>query len=100
MTSKATPMTIGLLALMAGALSGQEGAASQTVPRQSLDDAWWTGPLLAPNATTLPRGHFLIEPYLFDVIRYGRYDHDGNRQSAPRTNGFGSLTYVLYGLVD
>jgi hypothetical protein len=43
--------------------------------------------MLAPSAATLPRGHFLIEPYLYDVI-------------ATHSNGFGSLTYVNYGLVD
>ena len=100
MSWKATPMAIGLLAMKIGVASAQEETPPPGVPRQSLDDAWWTGPLLAANATTLPRGHFLIEPYLFDVIRYGRYDHDGNRQSAPRSHDFGSLTYVLYGLVD
>ncbi|MBV8805065.1 MAG: hypothetical protein JO042_08460, partial [Sinobacteraceae bacterium] len=35
--------------------------------RQSRDDAWWTGPLLAASPVTLPQGHFLIEPYVFDV---------------------------------
>jgi hypothetical protein len=85
--------------MTAGLAKAQEGPPS-TVPRQSLEDAWWTGPLLAPSASTLPKGHFLVEPYLFDVIRYGRFDSDGNRQSVPRSNGFGSLTYVLYGLVD
>lgn len=68
--------------------------------RQSLDDAWWTGPLLAPNASTLPRGHILIEPYLFDVIPQGTYDPHGNRHSAPHSNGLGSLTYINYGLFD
>src|SRR5260370_16529505 len=43
--------------------------------------------MLAPSAATLPRGHFLIEPYLYDV-------------TAAHSNGFGSLTYVLYGLTD
>jgi hypothetical protein len=43
--------------------------------------------MLAPSAATLPRGHFLIEPYLYDVI-------------GAHSNGFGSLTYVNYGLVD
>jgi hypothetical protein len=43
--------------------------------------------MLAPSAATLPRGHFLIEPYLFDVI-------------AAHSNGFGSPTYVNYGLRD
>jgi len=68
--------------------------------RQSLDDAWFTGPMLAPNATTLPRGHFLIEPYLYDVIAQGFYDRDGKRHNAPRSDGFGSLTYILYGLAN
>ena len=35
--------------------------------RQSLDDAWWTGPAVAYSARSLPQGHLLIEPYLFDV---------------------------------
>lgn len=68
--------------------------------RQSLDDAWFTGPMLAPNASTLPRGHFLIEPYLYDVVAQGFYARDDKRHSAPRSDGFGSLTYILYGLAN
>ncbi len=56
-------------------------------PRQSLDDAWWTGPMLANSAATLPRGHVLVEPYLYDV-------------HSAHTDGYGSLTYMLYGLTD
>ena len=83
-------------ALVAGLLVGAAGARAQSAPtnlpssqqdRQSLDDAWWTGPMLAPNATTLPRGHLLIEPYLYDVI-------------AAHSNGLGSLTYINYGLAN
>ncbi len=55
--------------------------------RQSQDSAWWTGSLLAPSAATLPRGHFLIEPYLYDV-------------TAAHSNGFGSRTFMVYGLAD
>jgi hypothetical protein len=43
--------------------------------------------MLAPSAATLPRGHFLIEPYLFDV-------------RSAHSNGFGSLTYMNYGLAN
>jgi hypothetical protein len=57
--------------------------------RQQLNDAWWTGPMLANNASTLPRGHFLLEPYLYDEI-----------SPHTNTNGFGSLTYIEYGLVN
>ena len=65
----------------------QQSSAPYSVVRQSLDDAWWTGPMLASSAATMPRGHFLIEPYLFDVI-------------SRHANGIGSLTYMNYGLAD
>jgi hypothetical protein len=89
-----------VLAIAAGSARAGEAAAPPSVVRQSLDDAWWTGPMLAPSAATLPRGHFLIEPYLYDVTVRGRYDHDGVQRSAVRSHTFGSLTYVLYGLAD
>jgi len=60
---------------------------TSAVPRESTDDAWWTGPMLAASPNTLPRGHFLVEPYIFDV-------------RSPHSDGFGSLTYVNYGLTD
>jgi hypothetical protein len=52
--------------------------------RQSLSEAWWTGPMMANSAAALPRGHFLIEPYLYDV----------------RSSKVGSLTYMEYGVTD
>jgi hypothetical protein len=50
-------------------------------------EAWWTGPIVASSGATLPRGHALVEPYMFDT----------------RSKGFdyaGSLTYLLYGATD
>jgi hypothetical protein len=93
---------VGVLALaMVTALAGaQQPPPPASVARQSLDEAWWTGPMLAPSAATLPRGHFLIEPYLYDVIVVGRYDSEGARRGAQHSNGFGSLAYVLYGVAD
>jgi hypothetical protein len=76
------------------------GAAADSAARQSRDDAWWTGPLLAPSASTLPRGHFLIEPYVFDSVVYAREDADGGKTRVPHEYVSGSLTYVLYGLTD
>ena len=43
--------------------------------------------MLAASAGTLPQGHMLIEPYVYDVI-------------SPHADGFGSLTYINYGLTD
>ncbi len=71
-----------LFALCVSAASAQDTSA-----RQSRDDAWWTGPMLANSADTLPRGHVLVEPYVYDVQTRGN-------------DGFGSRAYVLYGLTD
>lgn len=87
MTFRRAMQAVLVLALTAGSAGAQEASPPSSVVRQSLDDAWWTGPMLAPSAATLPRGHVLIEPYLYDVI-------------AAHSNGFGSLTYVNYGLAD
>jgi hypothetical protein len=81
---------LAMAGLFVGAVSAeaqQNASPLSSIARQSLDDAWWTGPMLAPNATTLPRGHLLIEPYLYDVI-------------GAHSNGLGSLTYINYGLAD
>ncbi len=82
------------LAIIALGLSGGFATAADD-ERQSLDDAWWTGPIIAAGAGTLPQGHALVEPYLYDVIRYGRFDRDGDERSASRTHHYGSLTYML-----
>src|SRR5437868_1725409 len=84
--------TFAALAITAGLAGAQETPTPSCVVRQSLDDARWTGPILAPSAATLPPGHFLIEPYLYDVIVQGRYDSNGVRHSATHANGVRSLT--------
>jgi hypothetical protein len=97
---KTVPQMLAVLALLFGLVSTQAASAQNSTDRQSLDDAWWTGPMLAPSAATLPRGHFLIEPYLYDVIQQGEFDREGVKRRAPDSSGFGSLTYVNYGLMD
>jgi hypothetical protein len=92
----------GAALIMTLAVSIAAAAADETneVDRQSLDDAWWTGPIVAAGAATLPQGHALIEPYIYDVLTRGRYDSDGNYRSTDTVHSFGSLTYMLYGVTD
>jgi hypothetical protein len=86
---------LGFLLCMLGCLMQPIPARAQTTPaappapstQESMSDAWWTGPMLANSAETLPPGHFLFEPYLYDVRR-------------SHASTFGSNTYMLYGLVD
>lgn len=54
---------------------------------QTRDNAWWTGPMMANSAETLPPGHLLAEPYLYDVASRG-------------SDSFGSRTYLNYGVAD
>jgi hypothetical protein len=78
---------LALAGLLFGLALAQELPEAPSSSRQSMQDAWWTGPLLANSANTLPRGHFLVEPYVYDVI-------------GPHTHAFGSRAYIEYGLID
>ena len=56
--------------------------------------------MLANTPATAPRGHSLAETYLYDVTTQGAYSATGSRRSVPHANGYGSLTYLIYGLSD
>jgi hypothetical protein len=101
MISNARRLGPGIASLLT-ALALAAPALADPVPpaRQSLDDAWWTGPILASGASTLPKGRALIEPYLYDAKPYGVLDGEGKRHGAPDSDTFGSLTYLLYGVTD
>jgi hypothetical protein len=75
-------------------------ASAPADDRQSRDDAWWTGPLLAASAATLPQGHWLFEPYLFNVITTGSLDAQGHHHPATPQHDLGSQSYIIYGLTD
>jgi len=77
-----TRLRTALLLCMLGCITPLRGFA-----QEAMSDAWWTGPMLANSAETLPPGHFLFEPYLYDVRR-------------SHSDTFGSNSYILYGLVD
>lgn len=80
----------GMSALTVLCITAALACAQESRPaQQALEDAYWTGPMLAPSAATLPRGHLLIEPYLYFVRRGTTHRHTA-----------GSLTYVNYGLTD
>ena len=91
---------ITVIAIRALVARAQEPTSPSAVFRQALNDAWWTGPMLAPSANTLPQGHFLIEPYFYDVTTQGFINAKGTRISVPHENSFGSLTYALYGVAN
>jgi hypothetical protein len=87
------------IGLGASTLTGAASTSGVT-PQETLDEAWWTGPLLAPNASTLPQGHWLLEPYVYDLMPYGHFDHNGRLTSTGAGHDIGSQSYIEYGLID
>lgn len=81
-------------------MAANEPAETMPTLRQALDDAWWTGPLLAASPATLPQGHLLVEPYVYNSITKQQFDNGGARRPVMRQSDYGSLTYLLYGLSD
>src|SRR3569833_432482 len=76
----------GLIALLLPLSALAQRPTDSSHVDQSLDDAWWTGPMLAASPNTLPHGHILVEPYFFDV-------------KTAHEDGFGTLTYALVGVL-
>jgi hypothetical protein len=92
--------SVYLCVVLWGAAGSALADSSTGVTQQSLDDAWWTGSLLAPNAATAPHGHMLVEPYLYDEISNSSFDSRGNRHPLDGGHQLGSLTYIIYALTD
>jgi hypothetical protein len=80
------------------AAAATEVALTDSGTRQSLEDALWTGPILAASAASAPRGHFQVEPYFYDSIVVGHFDQEGRHRGVPRTHSVRSSIFVLYGL--
>jgi len=74
--------------------------AADTDSLESLEDAWWTGPILASSAASAPQGHFMIEPYFYDNIVSGQFDANGAHHSTSRTHSMRAGSFVLYGLSE
>jgi len=100
--SRLQPLVVFALLLVASCVrtAYAEDVSGAEPYRQSRDDAWWTGPILAAGAATLPTGHALVEPYVYNIRSRGRYDADGQRHTGPKSQTYGSLTYLLYGFTD
>lgn len=79
--------TMAQLVVVAMMTPAAHATSDADASRQSLDEAWWTGPMMANSAAALPKGHFLIEPYLYDV-------------RSSQMDSFGSLTYMEYGVTN
>jgi hypothetical protein len=71
-------LLLGTLLLLSAARAGADDG-----------EAWFTGSLNSTGATALPAGHFLVEPYLIDVMAPSDHMHKAE-----------SLNLLLYGVTD
>jgi hypothetical protein len=75
-------------------------APAADMAQESSSEAWWTGPLVAAPAITLPQGKVYIESYLYDSMPYATFDSQGRAHSVPRQYDYGSITGLKYGVSD
>lgn len=100
MNSRHTVLSLLLTGLLCATAALADEAGTHEPQQQAYADSWWTGPILAASPSALPRGHTLIEPYVYDVIVQGVYDEQGHRQGAAHTDNVRNLSYILYGVTD
>lgn len=59
---------------------------------------WFTGPLLAPTANTIPPGHVNFEPYIYFMAFTASYDNHWKKVSQPNLYSLLSQTFIQVGL--
>lgn len=60
---------------------------------------WYAGPLLTPSAHILPPGHVNIQPYLFYINNYAKFDEHGHSHKLSNTHTFNTPVPGLIGIL-
>lgn len=71
----------------------QEEKPTQVVP-------WFTGPLLAPSANTIPAKHVNVEPYIYFIANTGSYNSHWNKVSHPNVYSILFQNFIQVGLTS
>lgn len=82
LATRAVPILLGLLFL-----ASTKASLAEDATQQPLDDAWWTGPMLAASPKGPGAGHALTETYVYDQV-------------ADHAQSVRSYSYLLYGVSD
>ena len=98
----------GMTAAINAALFNHADAAEppESIVRETPSDGWWTGPLFATTASTLPQGYLDLEPFLSDAVPYGNFGPNWSTRNALQsktTNVPATLTVeplIEYGITD
>lgn len=63
-------------------------------------DAYFTGPLLAPAGTVMPKGSYDIQPYFFYTANNGRYDSHWHAHKTPNIYSVTTAVFLNVGLMN
>lgn len=69
-------------------------------PEGSVPFPWFTGPLLAPSAQTVPPGRYNIEPYIYAQAFTGHYNNDRKAVETPTLWNISSQTLLEFGILS
>lgn len=61
---------------------------------------WYTGPILAPSAEIPKPGHVALQPYLFYINTYGRFDEHGTSHDIPNIQTWNPVVVMVAGLTE
>jgi hypothetical protein len=67
---------------------------------QKLNQPWFTGPLLASSSTTIPVGHWNIEPYFFATKTPAQYNQDWVAKKVPTFWSLNTVVPLWIGLTN
>jgi hypothetical protein len=84
---------LGLFALLILGFTHADEAPTPTGP-------WLTGPLIAPVAQVIPKGHAEIEYYLYVTTNTGIYDKHWQAQSQPNLCSVNPQIVCIFGLTE
>lgn len=87
-------------------LQGREGSAHAQERADYVQNLYqvyspfYTGPLLAPSAHTVPYQKVAVQPYFFWAKRYGGYNHNWSRTKTQSSMQYQFLNITQYGLTE
>lgn len=73
---------------------------ANVTPEERLEQPWFTGPLLAAGATTIPVGHWNIQPYFFATQVPAHYNNHWHAQNVPDFWSLSTTVPAWIGLTD
>lgn len=77
-----------------------KGELTEPHPQEERITPWFTGPLIAPTASVIPAGHFVIQPFFAFNTSTGIYNSHWQNRSAPNFFSYSTSLELIVGLTE